>query len=99
MSNDETLNTLYLVALQLLFIFAVIGATLLGCAPTGYTVKAQPAVSQPLPTTTVYFYPTRGQSEQQQDRDRYECYMWAVKQTGFDPGQAQLAPHQRIEVT
>ena len=47
----------------------------------------------------LYFYPKQGQNKQQQDRDRYECYLWAVKQTGYDPGQAQLAPHQRIEVT
>jgi hypothetical protein len=46
----------------------------------------------------VYFYPTRGQSAAQQDRDRYECYLWARKQTGFDPSSPQLAPHQRLEV-
>jgi hypothetical protein len=81
----------------LVFSFAVV--VLGGCAPSGYTVKKTPAdTPPPLPSTTVYFYPTRGQSEAQQDRDRYECYLWAVKQSGFDPGQAQLAPHQRVEV-
>jgi hypothetical protein len=70
-----------------------------GCAPRGVVVKSQPVDKPPVPTTTVYFYPTKGQSQEQQDRDRYECYRWAVKQTGFDPGQAQLAPHQRIQVT
>src|SRR6516164_90871 len=30
-------------------------------------------------------YPEQGQSQQQQQRDRYECYQWAVGQTGFDP--------------
>jgi hypothetical protein len=34
----------------------------------------------------MYFYPTNGQSTDQQDRDRYECYLWARKQTGYDPG-------------
>jgi len=72
----------------------------LGCAPRGYVVRQQPASSPPpVETTTVYFYPTHGQSEAQQDRDRYECYLWAKKKSGFDPGQAQLAPHQRVEVT
>jgi hypothetical protein len=33
----------------------------------------------------VYFYPQHGQSPEQQDRDRYECYRWAHRQTGFDP--------------
>ena len=72
---------------------------LLACAPQGYTVRKQTVANTQVPTTTVYFYPTKGQTEEQQDRDRYECYLWAVKQTGFDPGQTQLAPHQRIEVT
>lgn len=71
---------------------------LLACAPRTYTVQKQGVSNPPRPTTVVYFYPARGQSEAQQDRDRYECYLWAVKQTGFDPGQAQLAPHQRVEV-
>jgi len=39
----------------------------------------------------VYTYPAKGQSQEQQDRDRYECHSWAVKQTGFDPGQPQTA--------
>lgn len=46
----------------------------------------------------VYIYPTRGQSSQQQSRDRYECHTWAVQQTGFDPSrpqQAQTPPPQQ----
>ncbi len=31
--------------------------------------------------------PQKGQSEDQQRQDRYECYRWAVGQTGFDPTQ------------
>ena len=50
------------------------------------------------PSTVVYVYPAKGQSEAQADRDRYECHLWAVKQTGFDPSQQQFAPHQRVEV-
>ena len=56
-------------------------------------------MTQPLHlSVTVYFYPTKGQSPAQQDRDRYECHLWAVKQSGYDPAQAALAPHQRVEV-
>jgi hypothetical protein len=33
----------------------------------------------------VYIYPNKGQSQKQQDKDKYECYNWAKKQTGFDP--------------
>lgn len=37
----------------------------------------------------IFVYPNRGQSEEQRDRDRYECYVWAVDQTGFDPGSGE----------
>ena len=53
---------------------------------------------RPPPTTQVYVYPTAGQSEDRLSRDRYECYLWGVKQSGFDPSQTSLAPHQRVEV-
>ena len=49
-------------------------------------------IDQPPPSLTkVYFYPSQGQSAEQQDRDRYDCYLWAVNQTGFDPSR-QIAP-------
>jgi hypothetical protein len=33
----------------------------------------------------VFAYPNAGQSQEQQNKDRYECHQWAVAQTGFDP--------------
>jgi hypothetical protein len=33
----------------------------------------------------LYIYPQRGQSPDQQARDRADCHVWAVQQTGFDP--------------
>lgn len=51
-----------------------------------------------LPPTQVYFYPNAGQSPEQQDRDRFECYLWARQQTGFDPSQPQYVPRPRVEV-
>jgi len=72
--------------------------SLLGCAPHTMVVEKRSQPRQEMPSTTVYFYPTQGQSKDRQERDRYECYRWAVDQTHFDPGQAQLAPHQRITV-
>ena len=38
------------------------------------------------PPQTVYFYPELSQDEAKQDRDRYECYRWAVREAGVDPG-------------
>ncbi len=80
-----------------------VSLALAACAspPTRNTMQssATPApFPAPRPSTRVYFYPTAGQTAAQQDRDRYECYLWAVKQTGFDPSQPHLAPHQRVEV-
>ena len=30
-------------------------------------------------------FPADGQSDEQMEKDKYECYSWAKKQTGFDP--------------
>ena len=34
-------------------------------------------------------YPSQGQSQEQQDRDRFECHNWSVGETGFDPTRPQ----------
>jgi hypothetical protein len=36
-------------------------------------------------TTEILMYPKKGQSQAQQDKDRYECHSWAKGQTGYDP--------------
>lgn len=46
----------------------------------------------------VYFYPMQGQSAVQQDRDRYDCHVWAVEQTGFDPTRRIAQPGRRATV-
>ena len=33
----------------------------------------------------VYVYPGKGQSKQQQKQDEFECYKWAMDQSGIDP--------------
>jgi outer membrane lipoprotein SlyB len=55
-------------------------------------------VSTQAPLSQVYFYPKGNQSTEQQSRDHYECYNWAMKQTGFDPSQAPMQPEQRVRV-
>ena len=40
-------------------------------------------------------YPAKGQSAEQQQKDEFECYQWAVQQTGFDPTKAQQTPQQQ----
>lgn len=39
------------------------------------------------PADDLYVYPIRGQSDDLQSRDRYECHRWAISQTGFDPSE------------
>jgi uncharacterized protein YcfJ len=36
----------------------------------------------------MYVYPEKGQSAEQQTRDKAECGVWATQQTGFDPATA-----------
>lgn len=36
-------------------------------------------------------YPNKGQNVEQQEKDKYECYVWAKGQTGFDPMQVPTA--------
>ncbi|HEX5127610.1 MAG TPA: DUF6515 family protein [Rhodocyclaceae bacterium] len=33
----------------------------------------------------IFIYPRNGQSQERQDKDRYECHSWAMDQSGFDP--------------
>lgn len=46
-------------------------------------------------------YPAKGQSNQQMEKDKYDCYQWAKKQSGFDPMAAPKAtsppPQQQAE--
>ncbi len=39
----------------------------------------------------MYFYPERGQGAERQDRDRYECYRYAVRDSGVDPGMTPVS--------
>jgi len=46
----------------------------------GLLLAALPAAAQ-----EPIVYPAKGQSNDQMERDKYECYQWAKGQTGFDP--------------
>ena len=66
--------------------FAALAALLAGCAsPPRTTVPAVAPPPPARPSPNVYFYPASGQDAARQDRDRYECYLWARRQTGYDP--------------
>jgi outer membrane lipoprotein SlyB len=73
---------------------------LAACYPATYreVPSAGPSPGPSAPITQVYFYPKSGQSTEQQSRDHYECYNWAMKQTGFDPSQSSIPPERRVKV-
>lgn len=84
--------------MTLLLTIAVLAATVAGCA-SGTPAAAPPAPAVSHPSPTVYFYPLHGQSVEQQDRDRYDCYLWARRRAAYDPSlprESSLAPVQVV---
>jgi len=61
---------------------------------TRSATAAEPAV-EPQRDAELYVYPQKGQSEQQQADDRYECHRWAVGQTQYNPVDAVYSPDKR----
>lgn len=57
-----------------------------------YVVTDPPPASsvseEPTEPAKLFIYPRKGQSAEQQAKDRYECHAWAAKESGFDPTRA-----------
>jgi hypothetical protein len=54
-----------------------------------------PPVVQPIAQGSPYdpiAYPANGQSPEQIDQDRYDCYRWSVEQSSFDPANPGYQP-------
>jgi len=70
----------------------------------GYVVAQPPQgdVSETPPATDdsaeskMFIYPRRGQTEEQQAKDRYECHKWAVDQTNYDPTNISGVPADQV---
>jgi hypothetical protein len=60
-----------------------VGASTAAAVPASAAVVAATNGTQRMPK--VFLYPKNGQSAEQQARDRYDCYRFAVAQSGFDP--------------
>ncbi len=75
-------------------------ATMLAIASLAACVSPPPrTVAVPMPQPAkIFVYPAQGQTPQQTDRDRYECHLWAVQQTGVDPSRPEASPYERVEV-
>jgi hypothetical protein len=56
---------------------AAVAAAVISCGPAG--------AQEP------FVYPTKGQTKDQMEKDKYSCMQWAKQQTGFDPTQRAQA--------
>jgi hypothetical protein len=64
-----------------------------------YVVVEPPVQPQPQPVSNGYdvvAYPANGQSPEQVNQDGYECYQYAVQQSGFDPRTATYQPDPSV---
>jgi len=73
-------------------------AALLAACVTEAPRTVRVAAPPPPPPAPVYVYPASGQSPEQTDRDKYECHMWAVQQTGVDPSRPGASSYERVVV-
>ncbi|CAI8960111.1 Glycine zipper family protein [Pseudomonas sp. IT-347P] len=68
-------------------------------ATQDYVVVEPPVQQPPQPQSQGYdveAYPANGQSPQQVQQDGYQCYQYAVQQSGFDPRTATYQPAPEV---
>ena len=68
----------------------LLGVSLLaGCATLGGQASSPPSAPQSAPqyppAWNPIIYPMRGQTPQQEEADKYQCYNWGKETSGFDP--------------
>jgi len=56
-----------------------------GATPPALPDTARMTYNQISQGMKLFVYPSKGQSKQQQKEDEFECYKWAVEQSGIDP--------------
>jgi hypothetical protein len=83
--------------LFLAVIIAGICQTSFAQAPPALPDTSKMTYNQLSSTLKLYVYPAKGQSQQQQKKDEFECYKWAMEQSGIDPlnpSKVEAAPAQ-----
>ncbi len=55
------------------------------CVCVVFLLFAAIFMNQAVMAQDVVVYPAKGQSQQQMEKDKFDCYSWAKGQTGFDP--------------
>lgn len=64
-----------------------------GVEPVYSPEQAPQQASNPYEVTA---YPANGQTQQQFEQDRYDCYQYAIQQTNFDPSAATYQPAPEV---
>jgi hypothetical protein len=59
--------------------------TVLAQAPPALPDTSKMTYNQISSGLKLYVFPAKGQSKQQQKTDEFECYKWAMEQSGIDP--------------
>ena len=78
-----SLKTLYCLFSVLLIIY--LPANLFAQTAPAVPDTSKMTYNQLSSTLKLYVYPAKGQSQQQQKNDEFECYKWAMEQSGIDP--------------
>jgi predicted lipid-binding transport protein (Tim44 family) len=77
-----------------ILLLLVAAGLMAGCATLGGKSNTPPSspkyAPQYPPAWSPIIYPNRGQTSQQEEGDKYQCYTWAKQTSGFDP----MAPVQ-----
>ncbi|WP_233553614.1 glycine zipper domain-containing protein [Algoriphagus lacus] len=73
--------------LKLFLLIIFVGTGYLASAQQTPTVPdtAKMSYNQISQAMGLFVYPSKGQSKSQQKKDEFECYNWAVEQSGIDP--------------
>ncbi len=79
-SNFKTVTRFFLPVLILGFC-----QTAIAQAPPSLPDTSKMTYNQISSGLGVYAYPSKGQSQQQQKTDEFECYKWSMQQSGIDP--------------
>lgn len=58
------------------------------------TVLVTVCATAPVLAQNLIIYPAKGQSQEQMEKDKFDCYSWAKQQTGVDPMVASAASQQ-----
>ncbi len=85
MKNSSLTKTITYLFLNLFFFILGLNIFAQNTTPPALPDTSKMAYNQVSQQMGLYVFPSNGQSKQQQKEDEFECYKWAVEQSGIDP--------------